>query len=94
MAKKKLKDVFTKEVNSTLIHTVFGGFSGWLSFYVDRVLNYGTFMGILVGLALFALAGYTTMKTVNPDDKKWWLGNGGIVFILAWLIVGSIFATM
>lgn len=86
--------LMSEEVVSTIVHAILGGFSGWLSFYVDRVLGLGTLYGVLVGLSLLGLAAFTTNKIVEPEDNKWWFSNGGIIFILLWLIVGSIFTTM
>ena len=42
-------------------------------------------------IAVLLIAGYVSEYIVAKKGIKWWLGNGGIVYILLWLVTWILF---
>jgi hypothetical protein len=68
------------------IHAVFGFLAGYLYLYLIN----GIYVAA-VAIALLLVAGFISEKIVKKDmvkkaGIKWWLGNGGIHFILVWAV--------
>ncbi len=74
---------------SVIVHTFLGVAAGWLSNYVGDML-YG--VGIMIVLLL--ISGYVSEKLVNKKGIKWWLANGGIIYIFLWFISWVYFLNM
>ncbi len=69
---------------SVAIHVVAGLFAGWLAFLVGGM--FGDVVAVGAGLAVLMLTGYLTEIVVKKKGVKWWLSNGGILFLFFWLI--------
>ncbi|MFP4046016.1 MAG: hypothetical protein ACLFS3_03075 [Candidatus Aenigmatarchaeota archaeon] len=67
---------------STSIHTATGVLAGYVSALLASK-HYAALAGILILYASKKIS----ERIVEKDETKWWLGNGGIVFLLVWFIV-------
>lgn len=63
------------------IHTVAGIAAGYVSYLLANVLY-----AFSVMLAILLVAGYATEFALKKKGMKWWMGNGGALYILVWLI--------
>ncbi len=72
---------------SVLVHSMLGAAAGYASLYISRGLY------ALVFSVLFLLViGFASSKTfAKGKDNKWWLGNGGAVYLLVWFITWILF---
>ena len=67
---------------SVAMHTAFGIIAGYLSLYFSRALY-----SLGVAIILLLAAGVLAQKTFGKGkDRKWWLGNGAIIYILMWIV--------
>lgn len=72
---------------SITLHTVAGIIVGYLSLLVGVTINaFGLAVIVLIAL-IFSLK-----KALKIDkDKKWWLGNGIVVYIFIWFVSWILF---
>lgn len=82
-----------KEANETRvslgIHTVIGIIAGYLSILLGSTLySFGLAILILV------ITGYVTEFVLKKKGIKWWMTNGGILYILVWLVSWVFFLNM
>lgn len=82
-----LKSYFDAELRTTLIHTAVAAVMGYVSLLINHTA-FATLAAVAV-LAVLTLALRAAWKI--KEDKKWWLGNGVIVYIFVWLVVWTIF---
>ena len=81
------------ELNATRvslgIHTVAGVVAGYLSLFFEHALY-------SLGLAIFILlvTGYATEFLLKKKGIKWWMSNGGVIYILVWLVTWIYFFNM
>jgi hypothetical protein len=83
---EKVKKYFDLDLRTTLIFAVLGIISGYVSFTISET-SYAV-LAMLVILAVVAFAVKTAFKI--KQDKKWWLGNVVIVYLLLWFVVWTI----
>ncbi len=72
---------------SVAIHTIAGVVIGYIS------LSFGGFSNAL-GLAVVVLIilGFVVQKVSSTKrDRKWWLGNGGIIYLFVWIVSWILF---
>jgi len=63
------------------IHTVLGIAAGYVSILLENALfAFGAAIAILV------VTGYATEMVVKKKGIKWWMTNGGVLYILAWIV--------
>jgi uncharacterized membrane protein YGL010W len=66
---------------SLSIHTIAGIVAGYISYMLaDNLYAFGTMIVILI------ITGYGTEFALKKKSVKWWLSNGGALYILVWLI--------
>ena len=81
------------ELNATRvslgIHTVAGMIAGYFSAGLGNALY-------SLGLAIFILlvTGYATEFLLKKKGVKWWMSNGGVIYILVWLVTWVYFFNM
>jgi membrane associated rhomboid family serine protease len=85
--KSKFKKYFDIDIRTTLIYAVLGIIAGYISFIINEAGYAALAMIIILVVAAFATKKLLKIK----QDKKWWLGNAVIVYILLWLVVWTIF---
>jgi cytochrome b561 len=73
---------------SMLVHTIVGIGAGWLSNLMG-----GTLSGVGVLIISLVILKIGTDKATGKG-AKWWLANGGAVFIFVWLIAWIFFFNM
>ncbi len=82
-----------KELNlsriSVIIHVIIGVVAGWASYHTVDALY-----GIGIMIVFLMISGYVSEKVVNKKGIKWWLANGGAIFVLIWLISWIYFLNM
>ncbi len=66
---------------SLAIHTVAGVIAGYASVLFDRAI-YSFGLAILILL----ITGYVTEFLLKKKGIKWWMANGGVLYILVWLV--------
>ena len=71
------------------IHVVMGAVSGYLSMFMGRAL-YSLGLAILI----LIITGYSTELILKKKGIKWWMSNGGLLYILVWLVVWIFFFNM
>ena len=63
------------------IHTVLGVAGGYVSVLLENALfAFGAAIAILIA------TGYVTEIIVKKKGIKWWMTNGGILYILVWIV--------
>ena len=68
------------------IHVVAGLIAGYTSFFFESAL-YSVGLAIL----LLIITGYATEFVLKKKGIKWWLTNGGVLYILVWLVAWIFF---
>jgi uncharacterized protein (DUF983 family) len=66
---------------SVVIHIIVGIVAGYLSFVLANV-----WLGLGVMIALLLVTGFVTERFVKKKGIKWWMGNGGIIYIFVWVV--------
>ena len=82
-----LKEYFDIELITAIITAVIAAVVGYISFIINEPLS-------SLGLAIVVLAIYTFLfKTIMKiqKERKWWISNCVVVFLLVWFIVWAIF---
>ena len=66
---------------SLAIHGVAGFVAGYLWVYLQNGLY-------LLGaaIAILLVTGFVAEKAVNRKGIKWWMANGGVLFIIVWIV--------
>ncbi|MFH0949164.1 MAG: hypothetical protein V1802_01625 [Candidatus Aenigmatarchaeota archaeon] len=82
-----IKNYFDAEIKVTLLSTITGIIAGYISFLANK-----TNIAIIVAIVLVFITAFIAKKIFKiTQDKKWWIYNCGIIFLLIWLIVWTIF---
>jgi len=63
-----------------LIHSFTGAGLGLVSPLIGPTRSFG-----LMILSLLVLGKVTERMVKEKHDRKWWIGNGAVIFILVWL---------
>jgi len=64
------------------IHTLMGIVAGYVSvFFSEAVYSFGVAVVILV------VTGYAVGFVLKKKGIKWWMTNGGVIYILVWIIM-------
>lgn len=66
---------------SLAIHTVAGIIAGYVSLFFEGVLY-----SVGAALAILIVTGFATEFILKKKGIKWWMTNGGILYILVWLV--------
>lgn len=74
---------------SVIIHSAAAVAAGMLSVYLTS-LSRTLFAGI-AGIVILIVIGFITQKLTQNKDRKWWLSNGVVVFLLVWLVSWTTF---
>ena len=69
---------------SVTLHVAAGLVTGWLASILGSM--FGDMIAVVMGIAVLLLVGYLTESLLRRKGVKWWLGNGGILFLFFWLI--------
>lgn len=85
---KELNELNTSRV-SLGIHVVMGAVAGYLSMFMGRAL-YSLGLAILI----LIITGYSTEFILKKRGIKWWMVNGGVLYILVWLVSWVFFFNM
>lgn len=62
------------------IHAVTGVLAGYVSMFFSDIL-YSVGLGIII----LIVTGYGVEFLLKKKGIKWWMSNGGLLFILAWI---------
>lgn len=82
----KLKKYFDIDLRMTILYSIVGAIAGYISFQIN---NAG--YAVLAMLIILAVMYVITKKLFKiKEDKKWWLSNGIIVYLLLWFVVWTI----
>ncbi|MEM7819747.1 MAG: hypothetical protein QXD48_02880 [Candidatus Aenigmatarchaeota archaeon] len=82
----KLIEYFDLEIISSIIHVIAGIISGYISFLINNsIISFFTMIIILIITIFFVKIAFKVQK-----DKKWWLGNGIILYLFIWFITWTI----
>ena len=74
-------------LTSVLLHTILGVVVGYFSLYIGGAIN-------ALGLAVFVLVAliFTLKKALKiTKDKKWWIGNGIVIYLFIWFVSWVLF---
>ena len=74
-----MDDINTTRV-SMGVHTVMGIIAGYASMFFEALYSAGLAILILV------ITGYMTEFILKKKGIKWWMSNGGVLYILVWLV--------
>ncbi len=85
---KELNELNTSRV-SLGIHIVMGAVAGYLSMFMGMAL-YSLGLAILI----LIITGYATQFILKKKGIKWWMSNGGVLYILVWLVAWIFFFNM
>ncbi len=77
---KEFSDLNTSRI-SLGVHTITGIIAGYLSIFLERAL-YSLGLAILI----LIITGYVIEFVLKKKGIKWWMTNGGILYILVWLV--------
>lgn len=71
------------------VHIVMGIVAGYFSIFLERAL-YSLGLAIL----LLIITGYGTEFILKKKGMKWWMTNGGVLYILVWIVTWIFFFNM
>lgn len=75
-----------KQRISIIIHSVAGIVIGYVSTMLGNALySFG------LAVAVLLIIGYFAELIVKKKGVKWWLGNGGVLYIFFWLVSWVLF---
>lgn len=87
----KMKEI--SELNASRIsfgiHTAVGIAAGYISIFMGRAL-YSLGLAVLI----LIITGYLTEFVLKKKGIKWWMANGGVLYILVWLVSWIFFFNM
>lgn len=63
------------------IHAVLGIVAGYVSVWLMDVL-----FAVAVAIVILIVTGYVTEMIVKKKGIKWWLTNGGALYIIVWIV--------
>ncbi len=67
---------------AVVLHTITGLIAGYLSLYFSRF-----WYALGPAILLMLISGFITQKTFGKGkDKKWWMGNGAVIYLLVWIM--------
>lgn len=74
---------------SVAIHVVAAIVMGWVSDVMSTI--YTKWLSVGLALVVLVALGFLIQNIAKGKDMKWWLGNGGIVYILFWIVTWVLF---
>ena len=81
-----LKSYFDVELRTTLVYAVVGAVMGYVSFVINHTI-YAAFAALAVLLGVTAVMQFAWKI---KEDYKWWLGNGGLIYVFVWFVVWTL----
>lgn len=81
-----LKKYFDVELKTTLVYAIAGIVMGYVSYTLNQTL-YALFAAIAVMVGITVVMRYAWKI---KEDFKWWLGNGGMIYLFVWFIVWTL----
>lgn len=69
---------------SVVVHLVAAVVMGWISFTLSAV--YTKWLFVFLGFAVLVAIGFALERVVGKKGVKWWLGNGGIIYLFVWVV--------
>ncbi|NIO20679.1 MAG: hypothetical protein GTN76_08055 [Candidatus Aenigmarchaeota archaeon] len=63
------------------IHTVLGIVAGYISILLENTL-----FAVGAAIVILVVTGYVTEMIVKKKGIKWWMTNGGLLYILVWIV--------
>lgn len=82
-----LKAYFDVEIRTTLVYTAVAIVMGYVSFVINHTAYAAVAAILVMVVATFAMRFIWKIK----EGAKWWLANGGIVYLFLWIITWTIF---
>ncbi len=76
-----------QSLTSVLVHTIIGIIIGYASIFLPGVW---TSLGLAIVVLVALIFGLKKVLKIQKD-KKWWIGNGIIVYIFFWLVSWILF---
>jgi len=77
---------------SVAINAVAAIMMGWASVVLTAMSR--TLVAGVAGIIVMVIVGFITQKAVKNADRKWWLSNGVVVFLLVWLVSWTTFKNL
>ncbi|MBM3303642.1 MAG: hypothetical protein FJY76_00980 [Candidatus Aenigmarchaeota archaeon] len=74
---------------SVAVNCVAAIIMGWASVVLTSMSR--TLVAGIAGIVVMVVVGFITQKAVKNADRKWWLSNGIVVFLLVWLVSWTVF---
>jgi hypothetical protein len=71
------------------IHTAMGAVAGYLSMFME-----GALYSLVLAIVILVITGYVTELILKKKGMKWWMSNGGVLYILVWLVTWIFFFNM
>ncbi|NIO23293.1 MAG: hypothetical protein GTN38_04685 [Candidatus Aenigmarchaeota archaeon] len=63
------------------IHTILGIVAGYISIWLADVL-----FAVVAAIVILIVTGYATEFALKKKGIKWWMTNGGVLYILVWIV--------
>jgi len=83
----KIKEYFEKEQKVILFSSFVAIIVGYISFFINSPL-----VNLVVAIAaVIALNAFLKKVWKISEDKKWWLGNSTLIFLLVWFVSWVVF---
>ena len=77
---------------SVILHSVVAIIMGWLS-VVITAMSRTLFAGV-AGIFVMLAVGFITQMALKKPDRKWWLSNGVVIYLLIWLVSWTVFKNL
>jgi len=88
-AKLPAMDEISQVRVSVAIHAAAAIIMGWVSVVLTAMSR--TLVAGIIGIIVMVAVGFITQKAVRKTDRKWWLSNGVLIFLLVWLVSWTVF---
>lgn len=62
------------------IHTIMGIVAGYASVMFDTLYSVG------IAIVILLVTGYAVEFVLKKKGIKWWMANGGVIYILVWIV--------
>jgi multisubunit Na+/H+ antiporter MnhB subunit len=83
----ELKSYFDQELRTAIIFAVIGIITGYASFLLNSPgLSFG--LMVIVGVVLYFI--FKKIAKIQ-QDRKWWVSNAFIIYVLLWLITWTVY---
>jgi cation transport ATPase len=87
----KFGDELSQSRLSVSVHLIAAMIMGWASFTLKAVIyrgseTYSNWYAVFLGFAVLIGLGFTLERALGKKGVKWWLGNGGVVYVFVWVV--------